>query len=139
MAVIENPYVSHDLLIDKKLHEIIAPHVSHGKRPFRRWIDAWWLGLCIGHHQVQRLPLPERSQCTKFNDGGILSSDPWRITHLELLVLAEEGEDALVKPARVIRLASEYANSGLKWIADELLGEANGTLRLMNKLGEFRN
>ena len=79
----------------KKFHEIISPHVSHGKGPFRRWIDAWWLGLCIGHHQDQRLPLPERSHCTKFNDGGILSSDPWRITHLELLVLAEEGEEVL--------------------------------------------
>lgn len=139
MAIAENPYASQDLLIDTKIHTILATHVSRTGGPFQRWIDAWWLGLCIGYQQAQPLPLPERSQCTKFNDGGILASDPWRITHLELLMLTEEGEGVLMEPARVIRLASEYANGGLKWIANELLGEAAGTLRLMNELGEFED
>ena len=137
MALIENPYASQDLLIDAKLHEILESHVSRADGPFQRWIDAWWLGLCIGRKQNQRLPLPERSQCKKFNDGGILASDPWRITHLELLMLAEGGEEVLMDPRRVVRIASEYANGGLKWIANELLGEAAGTLRLMNELSQF--
>lgn len=71
------------------------------------------------------------------NDGGILSSNPWRITHLELLALAEGGEEALVSPSAVISMASEYANGGLNWIADTLLGEAAGTLRLINELAIF--
>ena len=74
---------------------------------------------------------------TKFNDGGILASDPWRITHLELLALADGGEDALMSPSGVVTMASEYAHTGLVWIADALLGEAQATLRLMNRLGDL--
>lgn len=140
MALVENPYASQDLLIGAKLHDVLAAHVSRAKdAPFQRWIDAWWLGLCFGRKQDLRVPLPEKSQRTKFNDGGILASDPWRITHLELLALTEGGEEALMSPGGVISMANEYANGGLQWLADALLGEAAGTLRLMNELGHFES
>lgn len=139
MAFVENPYASQDLYIAANLHDQLASHVSRAKgAPFPRWIDLWWSGLCIGYEQGSRTPLPAgRDDRTKFNDGGILSSDPWRITHLELLALADGGEDALMSPSGVIAMASEYAHTGLVWIADALLGEAQATIRLMNRLSDF--
>jgi hypothetical protein len=75
-------------------------------------------------------------ETTKFHSGVILNSDPWRITHLELLALSEEGAVALDSPQRVIHIASEFANTGLSWIVDRLLGEAEPTLTLANRLAE---
>ncbi len=138
MTSVENPYSSQDLFITSTLHDQLSAHVSRSKgAPFPRWIDLWWTGLCVGHSHGQRTALPERGARTKFNDAGILTSDPWRITHLELLALAEGGEDALMSPSGVIAMASEYANTGLIWMAEALLGEAQATLRLMNRLGDL--
>ena len=39
---------------------------------------------------------------SKFNTAAILSTDPWRITHLELLALAEEGPEVFEAPAKVM-------------------------------------
>lgn len=141
MAFVENPYSSQDLFVAADLHDQLSAHVSRSKgAPFPFWIDLWWTGLCLGYAQGLRTPLPEgREARTKFNDAGILSSSPWRITHLELLALADGGQDALMNPSGVIAMANEYANSGLVWIADALLGEAQATLRLMNRLEDFVN
>ena len=73
----------------------------------------------------------------KFNTAAILNSDPWRITHLELLALSEEGSDVLDNPGRVIHIASEYANAGFPWLLDRMIGEAEPTLALMNHLAEL--
>ena len=84
--------------------------------------------------QGLRDPLPEKR--VKFNDGAILSTDPWRIVHLELLAIAEEREAVLENPRPVIRVALEYANGGFPWLLEQLVGEAEPTLRLMNRMDE---
>ena len=138
MAEIANRYGNQDLLITQEVSDRMGDIVSRSDKdpkPFPRQVDAWWLGIGIGLKLGIRTPLPDKT--VKFNDGGILSSDPWRITHLEALALAEEGETALQNPAQVIRIASEYANTGLKWLVEQTLGEAEPTLRLMNTIGEL--
>ena len=140
MTLLANPYASQDLLIDSELHARFSSYTRIKNSTFPRWIDAWWLGLCVGDTMNRRIPLPEgRDRRTKFNDGGILSSDPWRITHLELIALAHGGDEALTRPSEIIRLANELANGGLLWIADALLGEAEPTLRLLNELTDLTN
>jgi hypothetical protein len=137
MVAVVNPYGSQDLFIDVDVSKRIGDFVSRSEKdgkPFARQVDAWWLAIGLGVHMGYRNKLP--GETVKFNDGGILSTDPWRITHLELLALAEEGESVLGKPVQVIRIASEYANTGFPWLIEQLLGQAEPTLTLMNRLAE---
>ena len=138
MANVANPYGNQDLFIAKNVSERLGEFVSRSDRetkPFARQVDAWWLAIGIGAKMGRRTALP--SDTVKFNDGGILSSDPWRITHLEALALAEEGADVINNPAQVIRIATEYANTGFQWLIDEMLGEAEPTLTVINSISEF--
>jgi hypothetical protein len=138
MAIISNPYASQDLFIAKDVSEALVDYVSRSERefkPFSRQVDAWWLALCIGGQIGRRTPLPDKQ--VKFNDGGIFGSDPWRIPHLEALALAEEGPKVLDTPSMVIRIATEYANTGFPWLLDVLLGEAEPTLTLLNRVADY--
>jgi hypothetical protein len=136
--VIANPYASQDLFIPREVHERVGDFVGRGSndgKPFPRFIDAWWLAIGLGVQFGERRPTPDDR--IKFNDGSILSSDPWRITQLELLAVAEAGADAVHSPPTVIRIASEYANGGFPWLLDQMTGQAEPALALMNKLGDF--
>jgi hypothetical protein len=137
VADVVNRYANQDLFIAQEVSEQLANFVSRSDRdakPFGRQVDAWWLAIGLGVKIGHRTPLPEKT--VKFNDGSILSSDPWRITHLEALALAEGGEQAIDSPSQVIRIAAEYANTGFPWLIGQLLGEAEPTLTLMNRLDE---
>ena len=130
-----NRYASQELFIARVHHKSLLEFVSRSEQdshPFARQVDAWWAAIAIGVQQGQRTA--HAADRVKFNDGGILSSDPWRITHLELLALAEGGPEILDKPAEVIRMASEYANTGFPRLLDHLMGEPEPTLNLMMRL-----
>lgn len=134
-----NRYATIDMFIPTDVHSRIDSFVSRSDadpRPFERQIDLWWAGLALGTHMGTRTPMPEKR--VKFNTAAILNSDPWRISHLELLALAEEGPEVFDSPARVIEIASEYANTGLPWIVNALLGEAEPILTFINRLGDLR-
>ena len=94
MNSVVNRYANQDLFIARVHHERLLGFVSrseqHGQ-PFERQVDAWWAAIGVGVQRGERVRLP--GDQVKFNDGGIFSSDPWRITHLELLALAEGGEE----------------------------------------------
>ena len=45
----------------------------------------------------------------------------------------------LQKPAEVIRMASEYANTGFPHLLEYLIGQPEPTLNLMMRLGEVEN
>jgi hypothetical protein len=137
MTTAVNPYAAIDLFLPENVHQRVDSLVSRGDldpRPFARQVDLWWAGIAIGVKSGSRTPMTEKS--IKFNTGVIFNSDPWRITHLALLALAIEGEAALESPGQVIRIATEFANTGLLWIIDALLGEAEPTLSFMNQIVE---
>ncbi|MFI7408719.1 hypothetical protein ACIBU0_08650 [Streptomyces sp. NPDC049627] len=126
-------YAGIDLYMPEDTHRIIRNYTGQGKI-FSRQIDGWWLGLCIGVRKRERLPFPSDSQRVKFIDGSIFNSDPWRVTHLELLALSKEGADVLGDPRRVVGLAMEYANFGLEWLGNECLLKTEPTLSVLNRL-----
>ncbi len=139
MALVANPYASQDLFIASEVSDRMSDLVSRsdkdGSKPFARQVDAWWFAMCIGIRQGQRSKLPDRT--VKFNDGGILATDPWRITQLELLTLSELGIEALQTPAATIRMAAEYAHNGFSWLLEAVLGAAEPNLTLLNALDEL--
>lgn len=140
MADIVNRYGNLDLFISKDSHDRLTEHVSRAEKdgkPFARQVDAWWAALVVGVRMAERVALPSGDQTVKFNTAAILSTDPWRITHLELLALSEEGSEVLDTPGRVIQIASEYANAGFPWLLDQMVGEAEPTLALMNHLSDL--
>ena len=138
MSTVLNRYANQDLFIAKNHHQVLGDFVSRSEgdeRPFSRQVDAWWAAMTLGVRQGRRTPLPP--EVTKFNDGGILSSDPWRITHLELLAIAEAGPEVLERPPEVIRIASEYAHTGFPDLLNHLVGQVEPTLNLMMRLDEL--
>jgi len=126
-----NSFLNSELLIEKKYHEEISGYVGksdHERNPFNRFVDAWWLSLCIG---VKNDTLVEiGSNSVKFNEGSILSRDPWRITILELVAISKLGEKSLFEPRKIIDMANNFANAGFHIILDELRGNQDPTLAL---------
>ena len=84
--------------------------------------------------QVKGLLLPGRDQLVRFNEGGILESDPWRITHLELLILGEQGDEATSNPSSVLQTANEYAVTGFRILAEQLRGVIDPQTHLMGEI-----
>jgi hypothetical protein len=133
MTDIINRYAAADLYMPDDLHRVIREHTG-ASNPFPRLIDAWWIGLSLGVRHGQTRPLPGADNRVKFMDGAILSSDPWRIIHLELIAIGLRGEEVLANPREIVQLASAHANYGLKLLADALIGQNEPTLALMNFL-----
>jgi hypothetical protein len=137
---IPNPYASQDLFVPKDFSDTYVKQLvgrSDARKPFARQVDLWWLALGLGLRLGYRTPLGSRDSLVKFNDGGILSSDPWRITHIELLALAELGEDGLEDPGQTIQMASEFAATGLKEIAELCAGAPEPTLTVVTRIVDY--
>jgi hypothetical protein len=83
------------------------------KAPFRRYVDLWWAGLCLGVREGRRTELPT-SEWHRFNDGTPLSADPWRIIHLQLLAVGQTGDAKILDdPGAIVQMANEFAATGL--------------------------
>ena len=131
-------YGNQDLFLPKDFHTAFRARLvsqSDERAPFNRQVDLWWYALGLGVRQGVRTPLPDRDALVKFNDGGILESDPWRITHLELLVMGEQSEDEASNPGIVIQTANEYAMTGCNTLAEELRGVIDPQLSLLSSIG----
>lgn len=140
MTAIANQFGNQDLFLPKSFSETyVKLLVDRGDvaKPFARQIDLWWLAFCLGVDANRRVVSGSRQELVKFNDGGILGSDPWRITHLELFALAEFGEGGLEDPAGVIQRATEYANAGLDIIEDICVGSPEPSLAIMIRIADL--
>ena len=121
-------YGNQDLWLPKSFHAEFVANVDHlvhrsdARAAFPRQVDLWWYALGIGVAEGRRTPLPDRAQLVRFNYGEILGADPWRITHLELLALVEEGNFAATNPATVIRIGNEYSITGCTNLKRQLRG-----------------
>ena len=138
MSVIANPFDRSDLYVASAFHDAITATVDRtdGYKPFKRQIDAWWLALGIGVQRGHRKELAPADR-TKFMDGTIFGSDPWRITHLQLLGLNWFGPEALSRPSDIITAANEYANGGFNWIVETAAGAPNRTLAIYNRIEDL--
>ena len=97
-------------------------------------MDLWWHAMGLGANAAERTPLPTplRPAMVNFAEADILASDPWRITHLELLVLGEQGVEAACNPGTVIGTANEYAMTGFRLLAEELRAQSDLQIHLFS-------
>ena len=138
---IEPRYVNQDLFLPKSFHtEFKERLVDQSKEhaPFLREVDLWWYALGIGVSNNDKAPLPNRDRLVKFNNGGILETNPWRITHLELLALAEEGEGVAGNPRRVVQIANEYAVAGCASLVELLRDSIDNQSLLLSHASQRR-
>src|SRR5690348_4936161 len=96
MAATANPYVNLELKIPSQFSEDFKKYTSRFKAedgsvkdidrsPFDRYVDFWWAAIAVG---VAEGRVSGTEDAEKFVTGVVLSQDPWRITHLELLAIA---------------------------------------------------
>ena len=147
MTSVNFGYRGQDLWIPKSFQDEfleVLVGMADPRRPFSRQIDLWWFAFCVGVELGVRTPLPSRDNRVRFNEAGILESDPWRITHLELFALSElgvgdasgreSGESSDVAPGQVMQMANEYANTGFLDIRDGIRGLGDPQLYFVNGL-----
>lgn len=135
-----NPYAAQDLYVPQQWHDSYQRYTSLTRSegrdidgaPFPRMIDMWWVALGIGVREGRRSTLGKDP--VKFADGAIFGSDPWRITHLGLVAIAEEGESVLQRPSEVIRIACEFAATGSEVLIEAMVGHARPMKPIASKL-----
>jgi hypothetical protein len=127
---IANPYVNLELKIPSQYSEDFKKYTSRFKSedgsakdidrsPFDRYVDFWWAAVGVG---VCEGRVSNTDDSEKFVTGVVLSQDPWRITHLELLAIAHNGSpDVISRPGEVIEIANGYAATGVPILVELLL------------------
>ena len=136
----DSSYRYQNLWIPRTFHdEFVASSDSlvstrNSRAPFDRQVDLWWHAIELGVVAGERTPMPTplRPALVNFSEADILQSDPWRITHLELLVLGEQGVDAACDPGKVIQSANEYALTGFRLLAEELRSQSDLQVHLFS-------
>jgi hypothetical protein len=106
------------------------------KAPFRRYVDLWWAGMCLGVQENRRT---KPNTWHTFVTGVVLTSDPWRILHLQLLAIAVNGDTKILKnPGEIITMANEFAATGIPTLVDAMTGQSEpiwGASQLLSELG----
>jgi len=133
------PYVSQDLYLPRAFDDEFSDLLVSGKRgsdkPFPRKVDLWWATICIGAALGQHRPVAKER--VKFHTGQVFANEQWRVTHMELLALGREGEQALRRPIRVVEIAEEYGMAGIDWMTDKLRASPRPALKLLIELGSL--
>lgn len=126
-----------DLKIPTQHHNLFRRFTMTGRSdvnrdnvPFIRFVDLWWLALCIGVQEGKRIQ--PNSWHTFVRAGEIYSSCRQIFLQLQLLAMNEdESADILADPVSLMGMANEYAAAGLEVIANETLGNEVPLLHMM--------
>ncbi len=122
----ENPFASFNVEIPKKYSDEVkkfcktaGSKVSYEFSPFNRQIDFWYYSFIYA--VKNNLPNVSDNDTSNITPASILSSDPYRITSIQLAYLAATGDiEKLANHRRVFDYAQEMANSGLPYVLQML-------------------
>lgn len=126
-----NPFINIDLRLPKAYFDEVKTYCQTrpegGKAdptqsPFPRYVDFWFLSVCVGAAQATKLPDEPAGGWQQFITGSEgLASDGWRIDLLELLAIAAKDDAAVVgEPRQVLDIANRYAAAGVPQVLDWL-------------------
>jgi hypothetical protein len=131
MVTIANPYANLELRIPEHEWDAVKRYTTTfrpedgstadiDRSPFARYVDLWWIALCLGVREGRK-SVPAKWHT--FVTGVVLNQEPWRIRHLELIALADEGPSVLDEPGKVIAIANGYAATGIPVLIDAMTGQ----------------
>lgn len=113
-----NPFASYDIDISKKYQESIKRFCQTGTRasyniaPFERQVDFWYYSFLLAVREGLS-PVYESDTYHPIQ-ASILSSDPHRITHIQLAFFAVTRDiHALADHRKVFNFAIGMANAGI--------------------------
>lgn len=124
-----NPFQTLELRYPEEYRETVTRYTQRweaGKdsdpeeAPFPRYVDMWFLAVCVGAQMGRRVPM-KRESSHKFIEGSIFQSDPWRVEILELLAIGFSGDPQIIRnPRDVIQLANDLAAAGMPEVREML-------------------
>ena len=118
----ENPFASYTVEIPKKYADDVKKYcqtagakVTHEFAPFKRQVDFWYFAFVVAVNR--ELDPTEESETSNITPGSILSSDPERISHIQLAYLGKGHSLAeLANHRAVFDYALSMANSGIPYV-----------------------
>lgn len=144
-----NPFVNTDLRFPKAYFDEVKrfcqtrPEGGRKARiadaPFPRYVDLWFLAVCVGAANSVRLPEDPASGWQSFITGAEgLNSDPWRVDMLELLAIAAADDTSVIgQPRQVLDVANRYASVGTPVVLDWLKsGQSTSIDNLLDRVRE---
>jgi hypothetical protein len=116
--MIANPFASFDLFLPNMYKEKIDKFTRSGGRqegplisPFPRQIDFWFSAFLVGVAKNLE-PINDRDSY-KFIQGAILSTDPYRVSTIEIVALGRTKDtEILTDPKKMLDIASGLAFAG---------------------------
>jgi hypothetical protein len=144
-----NPFVNISLRFPAAYFDDIKVYCQTGARgeangradpcnsPFPRYVDFWFLALCLGASQYSRLPDPPANGWRDFITGSEgFASDPWRVDVVELIAIAvHEDEGVIGRPGEVLDAANRLAAAGVPQVLDWLTsGQSDAIDNLLDRL-----
>jgi len=119
------PEIYHDEVVkfSQTKHADDEVIINRQENPFSRYVDLWFLSVCLGANSVELENYPS-AEMHKFHDGSILTRDPWRIDMLAALAIGYTRNPEIIDiPKAVINLANNFAASGMPLLLDMLNDE----------------
>ncbi len=118
----ENPFASYNVEIPKKYAEELKKYcqtaggkITYEFAPFKRQVDFWYYSFLVA---VQKgLEPVSESETSNITPASILSSDAYRISHIQLAFLGHaESLAALADHRGVFDYALGMANAGIPYV-----------------------
>ena len=122
-----NPFSASRLEYPTEQREHYLHHVQRSsslpvdESPFPRMIDFWWASLSLAvRNGLEPIDL-SNAKTTRFVEGSVFDSDPWRIQFLRLIALHVKSQPEIVgNPSEIISMANGLAAAGVPGIVEML-------------------
>ena len=123
-----NPFASFEIHIPKKYQEAVKQFCRTSNKetpesvPFDRQVDFWFMAFLIA--VKKELPPVKESDTYNATFASILSSDPKRVSYMQLAVLGiTEKFEMLANHREVFNICLELANAGMPYLIQILRDE----------------
>lgn len=142
----ENPFSNFQIEMPKKYQEQIKRFCKTGGGmndyvfvPFERQVDFWYFAFLLAVNE--NLPSVKESDAYNATTAAILSSEPYRITHIQAVFLGLHNDlEALSEHRKVFDFALEMANAGIPNLIQILSDNENRPIwNILDKIEEIVN